>query len=258
MSGLEVFLGNGDVKDAFHRFRLRRDFALWFRVGQASAHELRITGQTVDGTLLHKGSQVDFVWTSLPLGFSWALFLCQHIIQDNATRSLAGQHSLLMQDRAPPAVFRLSKDSVAESSCARARYVDHLGVAGCEKREVEEGLDLVAQALEDTGLKTHKISVDSATAAPLGVLFNGRNHYTALSPRRCWKVVQAGRYALSRRAMPGWAWEILLGHLILCGLVCRDVLSAFHRIYAFIRKHYNKRVPLCPVPGTSCDTSWAQ
>ena len=84
--------------------------------------------------------------------------------------------------------------------------------------------------------------MDSATASPLGVLFNGRDHYTALSPRRYWKVV----HALSRRAMPGWAWEILLGHLTFCGLVCRDVLSAFHSIYAFIRKHYNERVPLWP------------
>ena len=107
---------------------------------------------------------------------------------------------------------------------------------------MEEGLDLVVHALKDTGLKTHEISVDSATAAPLGVSFNGRDHYTALSFRRCWKVVQAGRYALSRRAMPGWAWKILLGHLTFCGLVCRDVLSAFHSIYAFTRKHYNERM----------------
>ena len=160
MSGLEVFLGNGDVKDAFHRFRLRRDFALWFGVGEASAHGLRITGHTIDGTLLHKGSQVDLVWTSLLMSFSWSVLFCQHIIQDIVTRSLVGRSSLSMRDRSPPAVFRLSKDSVAESSCARAHYVyvDNLGVVGCGKREVEEGLDLVVHVLEETGLKTHEIS----------------------------------------------------------------------------------------------------
>ena len=39
LEGLEVFLGNGDVKDAFHRFRLRRNFSLslFFGVGSATA-----------------------------------------------------------------------------------------------------------------------------------------------------------------------------------------------------------------------------
>ena len=48
LENLEIYLGNGDVKDAFHRFRLRRDFALWFGVGSASAGELRLAGQQVD------------------------------------------------------------------------------------------------------------------------------------------------------------------------------------------------------------------
>ena len=81
-------------------------------------------------------------------------------------------------------------------------------------------------------------------ASPLGVNFNGSGLFTALSKKRYWRVVQAGRFALSRRALPGWAWEILIGHMTFCGLVCRDVLSAFHSIYAFMRKHYNQRVPL--------------
>ena len=42
----------------------------------------------------------------------------------------------------------------------------------------------------------------------------------------------------------GWAWEVLLGHFTFAGLVIRDALSAFHCFYAFIRKHYNERVPL--------------
>ena len=59
MEDLEIFLGNGDVKDAFHRIRLRRDFALWFGVGAATAGELRITGTVVDGKLLSASDEVD-------------------------------------------------------------------------------------------------------------------------------------------------------------------------------------------------------
>ena len=56
----------------------------------------------------------------------------------------------------------------------------------------------------------------------------------------------AVRYALSRRAVPGWEWEILFGHLTFCFLVNRDALAVFRNIYNFIEVKYDRRVPLWP------------
>ena len=140
-----------------------------------------------------------------------------------------------MRDRAPPAVFRMTAEGQPCPDHSRARYVyvDNLGVAGCEQKEVASSLDLVVETLEGQGLSTHELSVASRDAAPLGVVFNGEELYTALSRKRYWNILQAGRYALSRRAVPGWGWEVLLGHFTFAGLVNRDSLFAFHCIYAF-------------------------
>lgn len=101
-------------------------------------------------------------------------------------------------------------------------------------------------ALEARGLETHELSVLSQGATPLGVVFDGKRHFTALTAKRYWRVVQAAKFALSRRAVPGWVWEVLLGHFTFCGLVRRDLLSGFHTIYKLIRRHYNERKPLWP------------
>ena len=247
LENLEIYLGNGDVKDAFHRFRLRRDFALWFGVGSASTGEMRLVGQRVDGEIVGFHDTLDLVWTSLPMGFSWSLFFCQHVIQDVACKALDQSRSLLMADRSPPAVFRVGADGTPDVDSSRAHYVyvDNLGLCGCEKKEVESDLGVVVTALESKGLLTHELSVDT-TASPLGVVFDGKKHFTVLTAKRYWRVCQAAKFALSRRAVPGWVWEVLLGHFTFCGLVRRDLLSGFHTIYKFIRHHYNQRVPLWP------------
>lgn len=101
----------------------------------------------------------------------------------------------------------------------------------------------MVDGLEARGLATHEVNV-SSVAGPLGVVWNGEMHCTTLSPKRYWRVVQATRFALRQRAVPGWCWEILIGHLAFRGLIVRDCLSAFHSIYAFIRKHCTERTPL--------------
>ena len=185
LENLEIYLGNGDVKDAFHRFRLRRDFSLWFGVGSASAGEMRLVGQRVDGEIVGFHDTLDLVWTSLPMGFSWSLFFCQHVIQDVACKALDQSRSLLMADRSPPAVFRVGADGTPDVDSSRAHYVyvDNLGLCGCEKKEVERDLGVVVTALESKGLLTHELSVDT-TASPLGVVFDGKKHFTALTAKR--------------------------------------------------------------------------
>ena len=110
---------------------------------------------------------------------------------------------------------------------------------------MQQGLRQIVNGLETKGLLTHEFTV-ADTASPLGVSWDGVRHCTALSAKRYWRVAQAVRFALSRRAVPGWCWELLIGHLIFCGLIARDCLSAFHSIYAFIRKYYERRVLLWP------------
>ena len=108
---------------------------------------------------------------------------------------------------------------------------------------MSNGLGRIVEGLEQAGLATHEVEV-KVQASRLGVCWDGQRHCTALTDKRFWRVTQATRFALSWRALPGWMWELLLGHLTFCGLVRRDILSGLHAIYTFVRRHYTARVPL--------------
>ena len=108
---------------------------------------------------------------------------------------------------------------------------------------VKESLDGVVKHM-GTKLLTHKVEMHEGGAELLGVCVYGQKLCTRLTNKRLWRTRKAALYALSRRAMPGWVWEILVGHLTFCSLVRRDALSCLHTIYPFIRKYYFSRATL--------------
>ena len=71
-----VHLGNGDAKDAFHRFRLRPSLAACFCLGTVRAGEVGLAGRTLGGKTWEAMEEVDLCWGSLPMGFSWSLLFC--------------------------------------------------------------------------------------------------------------------------------------------------------------------------------------
>ena len=68
-------------------------------MGTAEAHELGLTGSELHGRILGDFDTVDICWGSLPMGFSWSLLFCQHVVSDIAELSLNCPQSVLMLDR---------------------------------------------------------------------------------------------------------------------------------------------------------------
>ena len=159
------------------------------------------------------------------MGFSWSLLFCQHTVTQEAEQSLNDPSSTLLRDRRPPVVFQaqVGPRGVEVAGHAHYIYVDNLGVASGRRDTTEAGLDRAVAGLEGHGLLTHEKSVETV-ASPLGVCWNGDQLHTALTAKRFWRVTQAVRFALSRRAVLGWCWEIWVGHLTFCGLLVRDAL----------------------------------
>ena len=118
-----------------------------------------------------------------------------------------------MRDRQPPAIIRVRQRprGVEVEKQAHYVYVDNLGVASGSLRDTGSGLQKIVDGLEAQGLKTHEVSV-AVQAGPLGVDWDGSRHRTSISHKRFWRVTQAVRFALSRLAVPGWIWELLIGH----------------------------------------------
>ena len=118
-----------------------------------------------------------------------------------------------------------------ESGPAACVYVDNLGVITADLERTNEDLSVATTGFDGKGLVTHEQEATTGPATVLGATVDGTRHETRLTPKRRWRVNMAVKYALSRRAVPGWGWEILIGHLTFCFLVNRDALAVFRDIY---------------------------
>lgn len=229
---LLVASGTTDVKDAFHRLRMPMELLLFFCLGTLSGTELGL-----DETL-----EYELFWTSLPMGITWSLFFCQCIVSSRATQILGSRGSRPMSDRGAAPCLTLGPGT----SKLHYVYVDNAGVLQTRVQEARDDLEALCDVLDKTGLTTHETEVRPSGGETLGIRIDGRVLATAVAPKRLARLRQAFKWALRRRALPGAAWEVLLGHLTHACLIERGLLSAFHSIYAFIRRHYDRAVPLWP------------
>lgn len=234
-------LGMCDIKDAFHRFRLREGLARYFGVGRATAKELHLVGTVVSGNTLLPDDAVYLAWASLPMGFSWSLYFCQR-----AGESIVGgvpglQFATRLCDRGPPGVLRGEGFSGPQAFYV---YVDNVGLAGTVSKSVEAELENVVDAFSASRLVTHEESISTQEAKALGTRLDLQRNEATLAPKRVWRVVQAVRYALRLKTLPGRVWEILVGHLTFCGQLDRSSLSRLSSSYAFMQKNYDVHVRL--------------
>ena len=99
---MALHIGIADVKDCFHRILtppwLRRFFAL----PPLRAEEVGVVGQALDDEVVGRGRLVYPLPCALPMGFSWALALCQDITEHRAATTPCLRGSLPLRDRGPP------------------------------------------------------------------------------------------------------------------------------------------------------------
>ncbi|CAK0840736.1 unnamed protein product [Prorocentrum cordatum] len=246
LTGAQMSLGLADVKDAFHRFRIPSGLVSYFGFGSATAGELSVVGQNLDGVLLGVDDQVDICWASLPMGFSWSLYFCQQAGEQRMKSAPGLTTSTLLQDRGAPGIFRFSErfdpstgtSAVEGSGICHHIYVVNLGVISCDPVSTSSALSDASDRFEKIGLRTHEHEVTSGKSKALGTHLDLEGFRVSLSPARFWKVRQGVLCALRCRKLPGRAWEVLLGHLTFCALINRSMMSVLRGIYAFINKHY--------------------
>ena len=72
---LDLWVGTADVKDAFHRMRMPRWLGDYFGLPPVRAKDLGL--REVEGEPVSPDALLTPIPISLPMGFSWSLFLCQ-------------------------------------------------------------------------------------------------------------------------------------------------------------------------------------
>ena len=236
MDALSIYIGLSDVRDCFHRMRVPQWLAQYFAWEPVPAHILGLDGTLLDGVTLLKH---DLVWPcagSLCQGFSWSLFFAQRANEYQASLTRPLRDALLANDRGGPIVLNVGK--VGTEDRFFYVYVDNLGVIGADRNLVELAMSELQDVFNGQGLELHGSEVTKDYVEALGCVLEGKEMRSRCNPRRLWRIHHGIKALLRRGRCSGKVLEIIIGHCTFLGLICRPILSIFHAVYPFIRKHY--------------------
>ncbi|CAK0798609.1 unnamed protein product [Prorocentrum cordatum] len=238
-------LGTSDISDAFHRFRIDRGLSSYFCLRPVTAQEIGVTGRAIGDSAAPPDRRLVPACAALPMGFTWSLYFCQEVGEAvmDATPGLERAHR--MSDGGPTTALRPSAQ-LAEGGGAQYTYVDNLGAMGFDGAEVSSSLAAATTRFDAAGLRTHETDIQRGRGVTLGCVLDGVSLTTRLTAKRYWRVRQGVSWALSCRALPGWTWEVVLGHCAYCAMCNRDLLPVLNAIYKFIAAHYQEAAPLWP------------
>ena len=238
IDALSIYIGLSDVRDCFHRMRVPQWLAKYFAWEPVPAYLLGLEGAVLEGVTL---GRYDMVWPcagSLCQGFSWSLFFAQRANEHQAslTGPLRGAH--LANDRGGPVVLNVGK--IGTDDRYFYVYVDNLGVIGSDKEMVDLAMSELQDAFNGQGLELHGSEVTKDYVEALGCVLEGKEMRSRCNPRRLWRIHHGIRGLLRRGKCSGKVLEIIIGHCTFLGLICRPILSIFHAVYPFMRKHYTE------------------
>jgi len=245
LNELEATLGLADVKDAFHRFRIRQFLAVYSGVGRAVANDVGAR-YYMDGHPIDPRDEVDLCWGSLPMGFSWSLYFCQESNGSRLDDTHGLEQSQRLADRSPAAALAAHWHDAGLRGRGRAHYlyVDNIGVLGFGNTMIGDVMDQATKSFEKDRLMMHEIQVLPTQAKALGTDIDLVRMRSTIHRARPWKLRQALVWALRCRRLPGRVWEVIVGHLTFAFMIERAGLSIFLAIYAFMRVDYYEAAPL--------------
>lgn len=230
--GETLTIATADLKDAFYHLSLPEELRPLFCLPPVRAGDVGV--KQIRGVSISRGMKITPRLAVVPMGWSWALYLCQSIHE-----SLAEQSGLLekdrLRDRRPP----------PSTDMAHTQYVDNMIVLGTSEDKVKEAYHLATEKLKSAGLQVHEEEYNKEGAKILGWEFTSDGGFKP-SHHRAWKVRMAIRGLLQRGRSSANQMEKIVGH---CAFVClgrREAFSVFGDVYKFIQchKHSSREVSL--------------
>ncbi|CAK0810940.1 unnamed protein product [Prorocentrum cordatum] len=219
-----MYMSTCDLECAFYHMRLPEGMEVMFTLPPIKAGVLQELG-LVDldfDPLVSLSPQV----IVLPMGFSWALHLCQA-----AARTVLSDdgHSLdqTAQD-GHPGVNVVEKNAVGV-----AAYVDDILVFGGSKSLVDETMTRLVGTFRSRGLPVHEIEPAALDADFLGLSLRG-GRYLRIKPRNIWRLHFAISSLLRRGWCSGHMLRAVLGHITWTSMIRREVLTVLHSSYGYV------------------------
>ena len=233
----QFFLGSGDLSNAFYTLSVPPELGKMFTLPCVKAGPLGIS--SLEGVSIKPDTQLLPYLTVLPMGWSWALHLCQMVLM-NGIRESGIPETAIIGDKRMPVIVK------GFSDIAVAGYVDNFGVFGCDKTAVNSGLAAISKTLRDWGLSVHEEEEASTSGSFVGLHFNGISGFMSIKPSRIVKIKSGIDDLLRRQFCTGRVLQLVLGHCTWAMMTRREGLSLIHHSYQFCHKHLDESVRLWP------------
>ncbi|CAK0816696.1 unnamed protein product [Prorocentrum cordatum] len=213
--GTRVSVASADLDVAFYRAQVPEGMEEYFTLPPIAAKYSAPPGITVAGVT---GEDLVLPQVAvLPMGFSWALHLCQTVPQTSLCRAGFSPEDLVLDGHCG---CQLSDDP---ASVVGAGYVDNYFVLGGSAKQVGQRLRVVPGDLVRHGLSVHELEAPSQDRDVLGLsLREGR--CLSLRTRNIWRLRAASRAATRRQAIGGFLLRVLAGHITWALLLRRELL----------------------------------
>ena len=229
MGGIEIGLdetlciATADLKDAFYHLSLPAEIRDYFTLTAVRAADVGIT--SLNGRKLHKFARVTPRLAVVPMGWSWALFLCQSVHEALALKAGLGEENRL-RDRQP----------APHTDVFHTQYVDNMIIMGTDKAKVERSFKTATKVLRDSGLQVHEEEFSTDGAKILGWEFTKDGGFKP-GHHRVWKLRLAIRALLDRGHCTAHLMEKVVGHCCFVALGRREIFSVLGDVYSFIHQN---------------------
>jgi len=226
-----MYLSSCDLESAFHHMRLPEGMETMFRLPSVQARTLQEAG-LIDLDF-DPSAMVSPHVLVLPMGFSWALHLCQFAARavlaadghDKAMTAMDGQAGVIVRAGAPVGV---------------AAYVDNILTFGPDKDAVDRAMTSLVEKFWARGLPAHEIEPAALNAEFLGLSLKcGKS--PRIKPRNVWRLHAAITGLLRRGWCSGHMLRAVLGHVTWTSMLRREALTILLSSYGFVAAYQEKQ-----------------
>ena len=202
-----------DVNTAFYRILAPTGMSEYFILPRVSTHLLLREG--VDH--LRHLSDVSPQLQVLAVGFSWALYVCQKMVESCVRTSGISPDTLLMDRHRAPA---MSRDSICFGV-----YVDGVCAVGCNRSKVLAALETVKLTWDAGGLQCSEIEADTSRQVFTGFELDHQSGILSLEDSRIRQLRHGLEFAACQKQLTGDQVAKLIGHITWSCLLRRPALS---------------------------------
>ena len=241
---------SGDVGDCFYNFTVP-ELSAWFCTDDCfDQNELAALGIHVKTIYddaagcevpLHSNERVFAAFKGIPMGWAWALYIANEIVNHQVSFSSTRPGYDEIRDRCPPPALLPGKPVVGT-------YVDNVHTFGGRAGEAGARMEAIAERFKLLGIPFEIDHVEQqGWMHSLGLHFSFQGRCTARAKTdRAWTLWCMTRGLLRRRRLSGRLLQVWLGLVNFHFQLVRPALSALSAIYKFTAEHLDRRGTLWP------------